>query len=69
MLSEACTSGTAEVVALDDLRPGPHKCRRFVDGLVAGGYAAWGAPSASSAAARKVDLSGPFAAARCRMGG
>ena len=69
MLSEACTFGTAEVVALDDLRPGPHKFRRFVDGLVAGGYAAWGAPSASSAAARKVDLSGPFAAARCRMGG
>ena len=74
MLSEACTFGTAEVVALDDLKPGPHKFRRFVDGLVAGGYAVWdGAaetakPSAGKVAARKVDLSAPFAAARRLMG-
>ena len=33
MLSEACTFGSAEVVALDNLNPGPHKFRRFVDDL------------------------------------
>ena len=63
MLSEACTFGTAEVVALDNLRPGPHKFRRFVEGLVAGGYAFWEG-DAASAGARKIDLSSPFAAAR-----
>ena len=66
MLSEACTFGTAEVVALDNLKPGPHKFRRFVDGLVAGGHAAWdGAEPAGCA--RKIDLSAPFAAARKLM--
>lgn len=38
MLSEACTCGSAEVYALDNLKPGPHKFRRFVENLRAGGY-------------------------------
>jgi len=38
MLSEACTCGSAEVYALDNLKPGGHKFRRFLDGLRAGGY-------------------------------
>ena len=59
MLSEACTFGSAEVVPLDNLAPGPHKFRRFLDGLVAAGYAN---------GRRKVDLSGQFAAARGLMG-
>ena len=67
MLSEVCTFGTAEVVALDNLRPGPHKFRRFVEGLVAGGYASWEG-DAADAGARKIDLSSPFAAARRLMG-
>lgn len=67
MLSEACTFGTAEVIALDNLNPGPHKFRRFVDGLVAGGYAAWDG-AASVGCSRKVDLAAPFAAARKLMG-
>lgn len=54
MLSEACTCGTAEVRALDNLKPGPHKFRRFVEGLVAGGYVN---------GSRKVDLSAEFARA------
>ena len=59
MLSEACTFGTAEVVALDNLKPGPHKFRRFVEDLRAAGYVDGN---------RKVDLSVPFAAARRLMG-
>ena len=59
MLSEACTFGEAEVVALDNLNPGPHKFRRFVDGLRAEGYVDGN---------RKVDLSRQFAAARTLMG-
>jgi len=59
MLSEACTFGTAEVIALDNLNPGPHKFRRFVDGLRAGGYVDGN---------RKVDLSAQFARARSLMG-
>ncbi len=59
MLSEACTSGKAEVCVLDNLRPGPHKFRRFVEQLRAGGYVD---------GARKVDLAAQFAAARKRMG-
>jgi len=55
MLSEACTFGTAEVLALDNLKPGPHKFRRFVEGLRKGGYVN---------GSRKVDLSGEFARAR-----
>lgn len=59
MLSEACTFGTAEVVALDNLNPGSHKFRRFVEDLRASGYVD---------GARKVDLTGEFAAARKLMG-
>jgi len=58
MLSEACTFGTAEVVALDNLNPGPHKFRRFVDGLRSAGYVDGN---------RKVDLSAQFAVARRLM--
>ena len=59
MLSEACTSGSAEVTALDNLNPGPHKFRRFVEQLRAGGYVD---------GSRKVDLSAQFAAAGKLMG-
>jgi hypothetical protein len=59
MLSEACTCGTAEVVALDDLNPGPHKFRRFVEGLAAAGYVGGN---------RKVDLSAEFSRARGLLG-
>ena len=65
MLSEACTFGTAEVVVLDNLLPGPSKFRRFVDGLVAGGHASL---PGGAAANRKIDLSEQFAAARRLMG-
>ena len=54
MLSEACTFGEAEVFALDNLNPGPHKFRRFVEGLVAGGYVN---------GSRKIDLAAQFSAA------
>ena len=54
MLSEACTFGTATVHALDNLNPGPHKFRRFVEDLVEGGYVD---------GARKIDLSAQFARA------
>ena len=59
MLSEACTFGTAEVVALDNLNPGPHKFRRFVENLRRDGYVD---------GRRKVDLSAEFARARKLMG-
>jgi len=59
MLSEACTFGTAEVCALDNLNPGPHKFRRFVENLIREGYVN---------GRRKVDLSEPFAAAKVLMG-
>ena len=59
MLSEACTFGSAEVVALDNLNPGPHKFRRFVENLRAGGYVD---------GCRKIDLSAQFACARELMG-
>ena len=55
MLSEACTFGSAEVIALDNLKPGPHKFRRFVDNLRAAGYVD---------GLRKIDLSAEFARAR-----
>ena len=55
MLSEACTSGFAEVHALDNLNPGPHKFRRFLNDLKENGYID---------GRRKVDLSMQFAAAR-----
>ena len=59
MLSESCTFGTAEVVALDNLKPGPHKFRRFVEDLRKGGYVDGN---------RKVDLSEQFARAKTLMG-
>ena len=59
MLSESCTFGAAEVVALDNLNPGPHKFRRFVEDLRAAGYVDGN---------RKVDLSAQFARARTLMG-
>ena len=59
MLSEACTFGTAEVIALDNLNPGPHKFRRFVESLRAAGYVD---------GAKKIDLSAQFAAARRLLG-
>ena len=59
MLSEACTFGSAEVFALDNLNPGPHKFRRFVEGLRTEGYVD---------GRRKVDLSAQFARARELMG-
>lgn len=55
MLSEACTFGTAEVYALDNLNPGPHKFRRFVEDLTKAGYVG---------GSRKVDLSEEFARAK-----
>ena len=59
MLSEACTFGNAEVVALDNLKPGPHKFRRFVENLRRDGYVD---------GCRKVDLSAEFSRARALMG-
>ncbi len=59
MLSEACTFGTAEVMALDNLKPGPHKFRRFVENLRSEGYVD---------GSRKVDLSAQFARSRSLMG-
>ena len=59
MLSESCTFGTAEVVALDNLNPGPHKFRRFVEDLRRDGYVDGN---------RKVDLSAQFARAKGLLG-
>ena len=55
MISESCTFGTAEVRVLDNLNPGPHKFRRFVEDLMRGGYVD---------GVRKVDLSEQFTQAR-----
>ena len=55
MISESCTFGTAEVRVLDNLNPGPHKFRRFVEDLARSGYVD---------GARKVDLSEQFTRAR-----
>ena len=59
MLSEACTFGSAEVVALDNLNPGPHKFRRFVEDLRKAGYVDGN---------KKVDLTEQFARAKTLMG-
>ena len=59
MISEACTSGTAEVQIIDNLKPGRHKFRRFVEDLAGAGYLR---------GARKIDLSAQFAAARKLLG-
>ena len=55
MLSEACTFGTSEVRVLDNLNPGPHKFRRFAE-------------SCARLGRKKIDLAGPFAAARSLLG-
>ena len=55
MISESCTFGTAEVRVLDNLNPGSHKFRRFVEDLMRGGYVD---------GVRKVDLSEQFTQAR-----
>ena len=65
MLSEACTSGSAAVVALDNLNPGPHKFRRFVEGLAAAGYVRGKGGLDGS---RKIDLSAQFSAVRGLLG-
>ena len=59
MISEACTFGTAQVRVMDNLNPGPHKFRRFVENLAEGGYVG---------GTRKVDLSREFASARRLLG-
>lgn len=55
MLSEVCTCGEAHVEALDDLLPGDHKFRRFLDGLKAAGHVD---------GSRKIDLGGVVARVR-----
>jgi len=55
MLSEACSFGTAQVHVMDNLKPGPHKFRRFAEACSARG-------------ASKADLSIQFAAARRLLG-
>lgn len=59
MLSESCTFGAAEVHALDNLNPGPHKFRRFVEGLVEQGFLN---------GSRKIDLTDAFAMAKHLLG-
>lgn len=59
MLSEACTCGSAEVYALDNLKPGPHKFRRFLENLRQGGYVEGN---------RKVNLSAEILSARGLLG-
>ena len=59
MLSEACTSGSARVFAIDNLKAGRHKFRRFLDGLAAGGYVG---------GARKIDLSAEMQKAASLLG-
>lgn len=54
MLSEACTSGSAEVHVMDNLLPGPHKFRRFAE-------------SCATLGTRKIDLTPQFAAAKHRL--
>lgn len=59
MLSEACSAGAAEVCALDNLSPGQHKFRRFLDGLRAGGHVG---------GSRKIDLSAQMRRAAALLG-
>lgn len=54
MISEACSFGAAEVRVMDNLAPGPHKFRRFIDSLRREGYID---------GRRKIDLSAEFAMA------
>jgi len=55
MLSEACSFGSAEVHVMDNLKPGPHKFRRFAE-------------ACSKRGAEKADLSSAFSAARRLLG-
>ena len=55
MLSEACSFGTAEVHVMDNLKPAPHKFRRFAEACAARGAA-------------KADLTPVFAAAKRLLG-
>ncbi len=55
MLSEACTFGSAKVIALDNLKAGNHKFRRFVEALKESGYLN---------GSRKIDLSSEMASVR-----
>ena len=55
MLSEACSFGTAEVHVMDNLKPGPHKFRRFAETCAARG-------------AEKADLTSAFADAKRLLG-
>ena len=59
MLSEACTTGTAEVRVMDNLKPGGGKFRRFVELLRVDGHVD---------GRRKIDLSAVFARARVLLG-
>ena len=59
MLSEACTCGEAKVFALDNLKPGGHKFRRFVELLRKGGYVDGN---------RKIDLSAQIEKAKGLLG-
>ena len=59
MLSEACTCGKAKVFALDNLKPGGHKFRRFVELLRKGGYVDGN---------RKIDLSAQIEKAKVLLG-
>ena len=59
MLSEACTCGSAEVLALDNLKLGPHKFRRFLETLQSNGYVD---------GSRKVNLSAEFIRAKELLG-
>lgn len=59
MLSEACTCGEAEVFALDNLKPGRHKFRRFADGLAAEGCLG---------GRKKIDMGPKIAAAKKLLG-
>ena len=59
MISEACSFGNAEVFVFDNLNPGPHKFRRFVESLQHDGYIG---------SRRKVDLSSQFSRAKQLLG-
>lgn len=59
MLSEACSRGNAEVRVFDNLAPGGHKFRRFLESLRAGGYVD---------GRRKADLGECFARAKALLG-
>lgn len=55
MISEACTFGSAQVNVIDNLNPGRHKFRRFIEMLSEGGFIG---------GRKKVDLRESFAKAK-----